>query len=90
MKTIITKNNNVGEVVLKSAEFRLFNQDKTKRLFQCALAINGDSVKVTLAASFLKSGISTMREVKEVLQKSGFNTVKFERELGGKVKIIKL
>ena len=71
MKKIITKNNNIGEILYKSAELRLFNQDKTARLFQCALATNGKSVKVTLAASFTHSDLNTLREVKEVLQVAG-------------------
>lgn len=87
---IITKNNNIGEILIKSAEFRLFNHDKTERLFQCALAINGDTVKITLAASFVESDIATLREVKEVLQAMNFKIVEFERTLNGDVKIIKL
>jgi len=90
MRTIITKNNNIGEVLLKNAELRLFNNDKTKRLFQCALAINGGTAKVTLAASFIKSDIATLREVKEVLKAMGFDTIEFERSLNGGVKLIRL
>lgn len=87
---ITTKNNNIGEVLFKSAELRLFNNDGTKRLFQCALSINGDTVKVTLGASFVESELSTMRDIKEVLQAMDFKTVEFERELGGRVRVINL
>jgi hypothetical protein len=87
---ITTKNNNIGEVLLKSAELRLFNNDGTRRLFQCALTINGDTVKVTLGASFVESELSTMRDIKEVLQAMDFKTVEFERELGGRVRVINL
>lgn len=90
MKNIITRNGNIGEVLLKNAELRLFNSDKTERLFQCALTVNGDTVKVTLAASFVESEMATLHEVKEVLQAMNFKTVEFERKLDGDVKVIKL
>jgi hypothetical protein len=90
VKNIITKNGNIGEVLLKNAELRLFNSDKTARLFQCALTVNGDTVKVTLAASFVDSELATLHEVKEVLQRMNFKIVEFERKLGGRVKVVNL
>ena len=86
---VYTDAGNIGEFLFKTAEFRLFDKDR-KRLFQCALQINSDKVKITLAASFMDSDIKTLREVKDALLKAGFKAVEFERKLGGKVKLINL
>lgn len=80
---ITTDDNNIGEILYKTAELRLFNKDRSKRMFQCALAIEGTKVKITLGASFTDSDLSTLRQVKEVLIKAGFEDIEFGRERNG-------
>ena len=90
MQNIKTKSGNLGEIIYTNGELRLFGETKDTRLFQGALTIDGDTVKITLGASFVKSELKTLREVKEVLKTAGFKIVKFTRDLDGKVITIDL